>query len=549
MPPRKNKLPVPMPEGWIVTDTSKKSWKLGKKLGQGGFGLIYLASPACDAPVRDDAAYVIKVENHQNGPLFCELKFYQRAAKQDDVTKWIQSHKLDYLGIPRYWGSGETTFNLISYRFMVIDRLGSDLHNLQKSNSGRLPLQAVMQVGVRMLDVLEYIHEHEYVHGDIKAGNILCHVTDPSKVYLADYGLSYRYCPDGKHKEYKEDPRKCHNGTLEFTSLDAHKGAAPSRRGDLEILSFCMLHWLSGRLPWDQDLKFPSTVQIAKQKLMDEVPSSVTAWLGQEDGCNDVAKFMAEVRTLLYSVKPNYKGLKEILLKALESAGTRLSAPLIFSHQNSTSRRPTAPKIKVEVLKPHQNKMKDGEDHSIQPKSLNLPKPRQLQKTPKVKKTNAVDLVNGQDEHQTHFVGNDNNGKSSKVQRTSPMDLQAEIVGIDKPKGAVNVHAAQKYKISVRNPCSQKDKTYWEEREAPLEDPSSQYQDWKGKAYWQEEEVPLEDANSQHRDWNGKGYSEERETSLEDQKSQHQDWKDIYKYGLTIPILLLMIYLAINGLK
>lgn len=41
---------------------------------------------------------------------------------------------------------------------------------------------------------------------------------------------------------------------------------APSRRGDLEILSFCMLHWLSGRLPWDQDLKVPSTVQAAKQK-------------------------------------------------------------------------------------------------------------------------------------------------------------------------------------------------------------------------------------------------------------------------------------------
>lgn len=42
MPPRKNKLPFLLPEGWIVTDTSKKSWRLGKKFGQGGFGLIYL---------------------------------------------------------------------------------------------------------------------------------------------------------------------------------------------------------------------------------------------------------------------------------------------------------------------------------------------------------------------------------------------------------------------------------------------------------------------------------------------------------------------------
>lgn len=44
------------------------------------------------------------------------------------------------------------------------------------------------------------------------------------QVYLADYGLSYRYCPNGVHKEYVENPKKGHNGTIEYTSVDAHKG-------------------------------------------------------------------------------------------------------------------------------------------------------------------------------------------------------------------------------------------------------------------------------------------------------------------------------------
>lgn len=44
------------------------------------------------------------------------------------------------------------------------------------------------------------------------------------QVYLVDYGLAYRYCPDGVHKESKENPKKGHNGTIEYTSLDAHKG-------------------------------------------------------------------------------------------------------------------------------------------------------------------------------------------------------------------------------------------------------------------------------------------------------------------------------------
>ena len=41
-----------------------------------------------------------------------------------------------------------------------------------------------------------------------------------------DYGLAYRYIANGEHHEYKPDPRRCHDGTIEFTSIDAHDGAS-----------------------------------------------------------------------------------------------------------------------------------------------------------------------------------------------------------------------------------------------------------------------------------------------------------------------------------
>ena len=44
------------------------------------------------------------------------------------------------------------------------------------------------------------------------------------KVYLVDYGLATKYQHDGTHKEFKEEPKKAHDGTIEFTSIDAHKG-------------------------------------------------------------------------------------------------------------------------------------------------------------------------------------------------------------------------------------------------------------------------------------------------------------------------------------
>ncbi len=43
-------------------------------------------------------------------------------------------------------------------------------------------------------------------------------------MYLVDYGLATKYTLDNDHKAYKEDPRKAHDGTIEFTSQDAHKG-------------------------------------------------------------------------------------------------------------------------------------------------------------------------------------------------------------------------------------------------------------------------------------------------------------------------------------
>ncbi|XP_047190829.1 serine/threonine-protein kinase VRK2 isoform X2 [Scophthalmus maximus] len=319
-PPRKSVLPKPLPDGFVLTETGKqRKWRLGKILAQGGFGLIYLgtavstSSQDVDRPVAADTDFVIKLEYEENGPLFSELKFYQRAAKPESREKWMRSRKLDFLGIPIYWGSGCAEYNNLRYRFMAMDRLGTDLQKICDRNAGRLKKTTVLQLGQGLVDVLEYIHENEYVHADIKAANLMQGYTDPEKIYLADYGLSYRYCPDGVHKEYKENPRKGNNGTIEYTSLDAHKGITPSRRGDLQILGFCLLHWLCGSLPWDSVLKDPAEVQVAKTRLMDNLPDSVRQLSVSRASTEEVAAFLLYVKSLEYKDKPDYQHLKDLL--------------------------------------------------------------------------------------------------------------------------------------------------------------------------------------------------------------------------------------------
>lgn len=76
------------------------------------------------------------------------------------------------------------------------------------------------------MDILEYIHSHGYIHADIKDSNLLLGTEKNDKnVYLLDYGLACRYVDSlGNHKEYNPDQRKAHDGTLQYTSRDAHIG-------------------------------------------------------------------------------------------------------------------------------------------------------------------------------------------------------------------------------------------------------------------------------------------------------------------------------------
>ncbi|XP_008942675.1 PREDICTED: serine/threonine-protein kinase VRK2 [Merops nubicus] len=296
--------------------------------------------------------------------------------------------KLRCLGIPVFWGSGLAEYKGKSYRFMVMERLGEDLQRIFEDCGSRFKKETVLQLGARMLDTLEYIHENEYVHGDIKAANLLLGYSNPHEVYLADYGLSYRYCPNGNHKQYQENPRKGHNGTIEFTSIDAHKGVAPSRRGDLEILGYCMLQWLCGKLPWEQNLKDPVAVQTAKTKLMDELPESVLEWDPSGRSCSELSKFLVCVSGLAYDEKPKYQVLKKMLLAGLEASGTLYDGALEFS----AVRNPRAVHLPKPMPKPAQRKQRkvEGEEYVCQNKACAGVTSKQLQDENKPNKLNRM---------------------------------------------------------------------------------------------------------------------------------------------------------------
>lgn len=66
------------------------------------------------------------------------------------------------------------------------------------------------------------MHSKGYVHADIKGANLLLgrQKGTENQVYLVDFGLAARYT-----NVPKADPRRAHNGTIEYTSRDGHEGS------------------------------------------------------------------------------------------------------------------------------------------------------------------------------------------------------------------------------------------------------------------------------------------------------------------------------------
>lgn len=264
-------------------------YRLGRKIGSGSFGDIYLGT---NISTGEEVAIKLECIKTRHPQLHIESKFY----------KMMQGG----VGIPQIkWCGSEGDYNV-----MVMELLGPSLEDLFNFCSRRFSLKTVLLLADQLISRTDFIHSRNFIHRDIKPDNFLMGLGKKGNlVYIIDFGLAKKY-RDGRthqHIPYKEN--KNLTGTARYASINTHLGIEQSRRDDLESLGYVLMYFNRGSLPW-QGLKAANKRQ--KYERISEKKMSTPI----EELCKgypiEFPTYLNYCRQLRFEERPDYSYLRQL---------------------------------------------------------------------------------------------------------------------------------------------------------------------------------------------------------------------------------------------
>ncbi|CAD8079548.1 unnamed protein product [Paramecium sonneborni] len=213
---------------------NKFGFSFEKKIGSGSFGQIFLG---INNKTGQEVAIKLEIATIKHPQLWFEGKLYKLLQGGD--------------GIPlTYWFGSENEYNIL-----VMELLGANLEELFNQCKRKFSLKTVLMIGQQMITRIEFLHNKNFIHRDIKPDNFLIGIDKKCTIiYMIDFGLSkkYRDSRTNLHIPYRDG--KSLTGTARYASINTHLGVEQSRRDDLEAIGYVLVYFLNGQLPW-QGLK------------------------------------------------------------------------------------------------------------------------------------------------------------------------------------------------------------------------------------------------------------------------------------------------------
>ena len=225
-------------------------YKIDEKLGEGGMGVVYKATDT-----ELDRSVAIKTllssaDPEASARFMREAKAASRLAHPAIIT-------IHHFGV-----QDET-------RFIVMEYIEG--RTLKKIIDGKpMHLNQLCEIGIQVADGLAMAHEHNVIHRDMKAENIM--VTPRGQVKILDFGLAKLKEPEAKaqDKTVFQTQVGVIMGTVSHMAPEQALGSEIDARADIFSFGVVLYEMATGKMPFDA----PSA-QAMLAKILNQEPAPV----------------------------------------------------------------------------------------------------------------------------------------------------------------------------------------------------------------------------------------------------------------------------------
>jgi len=295
-------------------------FRLGRKVGSGSFGDIYLGE---NVTTGEEVAVKLESIKSRHPQLAYEYRLYrilQSKASSKESTALV--------GIPNvHWFGKEGDYNVL-----VLDLLGPSLEDLFNFCKRQFSLKTVLMLADQLLQRLEYIHSKNFLHRDIKPDNFLIGLGKQENiVYAIDFGLAKKYRDPKTHRHIPYNEHKNLTGTARYASINTHLGIEQSRRDDLESLGFVIMYFLRQSLPWQG---LPARTKKEKYDKISEKKMSTPTEVLCKGFPAEFATYLNYCRSLRFDDKPDYAYLRRLFRELFLRKGYQLDFVFDWTTRN-----------------------------------------------------------------------------------------------------------------------------------------------------------------------------------------------------------------------